>query len=94
MYTKHKGMHHLNCMYIHTMCSYVCMHILYIAYWCIFTIQKTSAIESMPKESDQTASRKVDEQAKLLDSLQSKLKDLEDQNSDLQKKLQNVCTYM
>ena len=60
----------------------------------MFKLQKTSAIESMPNESDQTASRKLEEQAKLLDSLQSKLKDLEDQNSDLQKKLQNVCTYM
>ena len=67
---------------------------VHIAYWCIFTIQKTRAIESMPKESDQTASRKLEEQAKLLDSLQSKLQDLEDQNSDLQKKLQNVCIYI
>ena len=71
------------------------MHIVYIIYLCcIFTIQKTSATERLPKESDQAASRKLEEQTKQLYSLQSKLKDLEDQNSDLQKKLKNVCTYI
>ena len=44
----------------------------------------------MPKESDHAASGKLEEKAKQVESLQSKLKDLEDQNRDLQK---NVCAY-
>ena len=66
-------------------------HMLYIIYpYCIFTIQNASATESMPKESDHTASRKLEEKTKQVDSLQSKLKDVEDQNRDLQEKLESV----
>ena len=45
----------------------------------------------MPKESDHATSGKLEEKTKQVESLQSKLKDLEDQNRDLQK---NVCAYI
>ena len=70
-------------------CTYVCN--LFILHFCI---QKTSATESIPRESEHAASEKLEEKTKQIDSLQSRVKDLEDQNRDLQKKLENVCAYI
>ena len=67
------------------------MHNLFILH---FYIQKTSATESIPRESDHAASEKLEEKTKQVDSLQSRLRDLEDQNKDLQKKLENACIYI
>ena len=48
----------------------------------------------MPKESDHiyAASGKLEEKAKQVESLQRKLKDLEDQNRDLQKNVR-MCIH-